>query len=734
MKDDLCGTKRALAGMIRAYLVERDVEGTLHHVTRDVFSVGLGDGEPVLGREALGNQLQREITADPRPFEIEDQRFDAKESETGVIILCRMKLKRALESDGVMEADACLTASLQKDYQDYKVSGIHLSVEPAWGIGLADRLLIRKGGTGSSVDLTLDGLDPDKQALINTIPVGVGEIALDEGLTLINANQSLYLLYGYTPGQMQEELGNQLAKLMKPHALTALRDAIKNARLESSGLFETESCITRRDGKRVNLLLRGLLLPGKNVDRICGVMVDITARKRAERTLKRNEEKLRVALSKTSNTLFDYDIEQQAIEWPQKAREALGVPQRVEAAPQALVSMGTVCAESAGDWLEMFRLISEGVKTASCVVRMHDAQGGVVWNHITLTALADTGRAIGILEDVTRQKERELRYRQREQYRRALLTEAVVYFEMNISRNQVELCQGDWAYLPPDAAKHSSYDGLLDLLASQVVFSQDREAYERAYNRRQVIDSFEAGLLELRQEHRWVRQDGTMRWVANTIHMVQDTDTGDIRGFAFIRDIDRQKREELALRYRSERDALTGLYNKRQTEQLITKILQASEPNTGHAFFIIDLDHFKMVNDTYGHMAGDALLADCARQLSAIFRHDDVMGRIGGDEFVVFLRDIDSCQFVADKAKQISTALEQSTEQARMGVNCTCSVGVAVYPQDGQRFEQLYQRADIALYEAKRKGRNHFVCYDPSLDHGQWTPQWRTAIDSEGGQ
>ena len=107
----------------------------------------------------------------------------------------------------------------------------------------------------------------------------------------------------------------------------------------------------------------------------------------------------------------------------------------------------------------------------------------------------------------------------------------------------------------------------------------------------------------------------------------RDVDTGDIRGFAYIRDIDRQKREELALRYRSERDALTGLYNKRQTEQMIKRILQSEAPDTGHAFFMIDLDHLKEVNDTCGHMAGDALLADCAKQLSSIFRREDVYKR-----------------------------------------------------------------------------------------------------------
>ena len=724
MKKALEEAKGALADMMRAYLVERDVESALRYVTEDVYSVGPGN-ETALGKAALRTQMQRAVEADPRPYELHDAHFTAKAMGTGVLILCRMQAARPSEA----EQPVFQTASLQKEQGTYKIGMLHTSIAHPDKMESAKAASLRR--LIQEKDARLERVIQTLQHLSNSIPGGVGEIALDEGFTLIEGNEALYELYGYTPQQLKDELGNRLAAAMPAEELPVIREAVETARREKSGLFEVESRIIRRDGSRADLLIRGALLrPGHDESMRC-VMMDITGRKSAEQALRLSEERFRIALSKTSNTVFDYDIARKQVEWPKQAMEAFGLPQHMENSPETMVKMGIIDPAFTDEWYKMWRHIGEGAKTATCVVKMRSAQGSSVWNHITLTALADAGRAIGILEDVTRQKEREVRYRQREQYRKAMLTEAVVYLEMNVSRNQVELCQGEWEYLPPDAEHAQSYDALLALMADAAVFPQDREAYAQLYGRQHALSSFEAGATELRHEHRWIRQDGTVRWVANTMHMLQDVDTGDIRGFAYIRDIDRQKREELALRYRSERDALTGLYNKRQTEQMIKRILQSEAPDTGHAFFMIDLDHLKEVNDTCGHMAGDALLADCAKQLSSIFRRDDIIGRIGGDEFVVFVRNIVSPEFVADKAGQIGAALSQSAEQARMGVVCTCSVGAALYPQDGRSFEQLYQRADIALYEAKRRGRNLFVFYDSSFDDGQWTPQWRTAVDSE---
>ena len=126
---------------------------------------------------------------------------------------------------------------------------------------------------------------------------------------------------------------------------------------------------------------------------------------------------------------------------------------------------------------------------------------------------------------------------------------------------------------------------------------------------------------------------------------------------------------------------------------------------------MIDADHFKNVNDTFGHIAGDRVLATIGRLIQNIFRGRDVAGRIGGDEFVVFLRDIKS----HDIATSLAERLQNEVHNAFSGdlKNCvSLSIGISIYPEHGAGFEELYNAADKALYYVKEHGRSSHHVYD----------------------
>ena len=146
---------------------------------------------------------------------------------------------------------------------------------------------------------------------------------------------------------------------------------------------------------------------------------------------------------------------------------------------------------------------------------------------------------------------------------------------------------------------------------------------------------------------------------------------------------------------------------------------------------VIYIDLFKNVNDHYGHLFGDHVLAEAAGRISKLFRRDDIVGRIGGDEFIVFVKSIRDAQETEKRARAICTALfESEFENNGIYANVTCSVGAALWPEDGESFEELYQKADIALYEAKKKGRNQACLYAHGMgDEMEWTPYSSTRID-----
>ena len=154
-------------------------------------------------------------------------------------------------------------------------------------------------------------------------------------------------------------------------------------------------------------------------------------------------------------------------------------------------------------------------------------------------------------------------------------------------------------------------------------------------------------------------------------------------------------------------DALTGLYNKKVTEERINEVL-LEQPEAMHAFLILDLDRFKEVNDGYGHAAGDAVLREFAGLLRNYFRENDVIGRIGGDEFVVLMKNVDSKDSVRNRTGSLVQKIG-ALEFSDMPEHITSSIGIAFAPKQGDCYMDLYKAADGALYETKRRGRNGYT-------------------------
>ncbi|MBI5271183.1 MAG: EAL domain-containing protein [Burkholderiales bacterium] len=178
-------------------------------------------------------------------------------------------------------------------------------------------------------------------------------------------------------------------------------------------------------------------------------------------------------------------------------------------------------------------------------------------------------------------------------------------------------------------------------------------------------------------------------------------------------------------------DALTGLPNRRLFAELFTHA--ASVARRGQqplALLFIDLDRFKQVNDTLGHRAGDELLRVLGQRMRTVMRGSDLVGRLSGDEFVALLSEVEDAQDVAHAALRLIHAIEQPVPlpgQAGVQMQVSASIGIARFPADGRRFDELLQRADQAMYRAKAAGRGRFALYRPQDD----APEPATGGDAE---
>ena len=189
---------------------------------------------------------------------------------------------------------------------------------------------------------------------------------------------------------------------------------------------------------------------------------------------------------------------------------------------------------------------------------------------------------------------------------------------------------------------------------------------------------------------------------------------GNISGIiALINNVTEQQLLKMELEKRSRIDPLTELLNKRTTEEHIRMMLEASmKDHEQGAMLMIDVDDFKTINDCYGHAAGDRVLAEIGRIIRSHFRVMDVTGRIGGDEFMVFLRDISGADAVRHSADRIQEQARAAFPEIEQGVSL--SIGIALHPQHGASFEALYKAADTALYQVKKHGKAASWIYDPA--------------------
>ncbi len=169
--------------------------------------------------------------------------------------------------------------------------------------------------------------------------------------------------------------------------------------------------------------------------------------------------------------------------------------------------------------------------------------------------------------------------------------------------------------------------------------------------------------------------------------------------------------EEMFLLERATTDPLTNALNKEYVQEIVTKIMEESSDKTHHALFFLDLDDFKYVNDNLGHKYGDFVLKELGKRMFSCVREHDLIGRVGGDEFIIFIRNIPDFEMLKNKAKNILDTISQPFDDGTTVHTMGGSVGISVYPDHGKNYEDLYHHADLALYRSKHRGKNMATIY-----------------------
>lgn len=306
-----------------------------------------------------------------------------------------------------------------------------------------------------------------------------------------------------------------------------------------------------------------------------------------------------------------------------------------------------------------------------------------------------------------------------ERYRHVVKLFSDVFFEIDFTNDRIAFGSTKRSKdLQLDRLE--TYSATYEYALTHGVYEEDRELFIQTFERAHVLEHIRqmkdksSDVIAL--EVRWYHITGMVIWVSLTLVPVFDQNGESPTMIGYVKNINNQKSKELDLMKRAQQDGLTKTNNKVTTQHLIETILLRNNEQASHALLVIDLDNFKQINDQFGHLVGDKVLQYVSNSLRAVLRSSDVIGRIGGDEFLVFLMDVDR-EVVRKKVDHLIRSLSHTFYYESYQIETSCSIGVSFYPLHGQSYTSLFEAADKALYHAKENGkRQYYIAEETRAD------------------
>lgn len=718
--------KQLLYNYVYSGLIEHDSKKILSYISDDIMGFGMGEQGFVSSKEEIKYIIENTAKSDAdTEYKLNFKHIDIKFPTENTTNICSTiiveKLKNGLVSkSGLMQS---LSAKLENNL--WIITALHaspiiLSEESinAYPLRYAENTLSKLKSE----------LQKETFSLINQSISGgiVCCLKSEHTYPIFFVNDSMLEYLNYTRDEFIDKYGNNFINAIyeddKENTVNKIEEALKSRKD-----CEIKLRIINKSGSIRWLIMRGRKAREENESEVfIGIFIDITEMANLQTKLETqakelsiSEERFRVALEKTSNIIFDYDVISGNIIHSSVTKNSMDFVTNIKDAKQNLIIGGKIINEN--EYIEefdkAFEEVKNGKKQSSCIVKVKLITGKEAWNKISLTAIMDnfgkTVRVIGIIEDITKQKEAEIAFIREEQYRKALLSDAMACYTINFTKNMFESFKINYEnpyYV--HVKEGDSYDLSIQNKLYTRINKEDAISFLNEFSRMNILKKFENGKNEFSMEYRVLNSYDSDVWIKTSLHLVQDSITNDIKGFMYVIDIDKKKKEELELTYKSEHDPMTGIYNKGAAISKIEKKMKTYKYMNNSVFMIIDADNFKEINDSYGHLAGDRVLIKIADILCENFRKSDIVGRIGGDEFCIFLSEINSKTHIEKSAQIICESVNNIVFSDKQTKKISCSIGISMCTNSLKSFEQLYYEADTALYNVKKNGRNNFAFFE----------------------
>lgn len=258
-----------------------------------------------------------------------------------------------------------------------------------------------------------------------------------------------------------------------------------------------------------------------------------------------------------------------------------------------------------------------------------------------------------------------------------------------------------------------TYDQFFKLALKTIIHPEYRKKCSQIFSTESLKNSFAENRTICSIECRATDDKKNYYWLEITARLFQYPATNSIHCILYLKNIDKVKKQEILLLEKSQQDSLTQLYNKRTIESLICDEIAKKENK--FALLIIDLDNFKKVNDSLGHVFGDKVICEFSDEMKQLAEKDDLIGRVGGDEFFFFIKNYGRIENLKKRIQKLSENLVKIYSGSIEKYPVSASIGVSLFPEHGDTYQELYEKADKALYYSKGHGKNTYTIYNNEI-------------------
>ena len=547
--------------------------------------------------------------------------------------------------------------------------------------------------------------------------------------TISSWNGGAEAIYGYAA---EEAVGQSISILLPPERSNE-KGQILDGITQGQKLSQFETVRIAKDGHPVDVSVSmspikdagGKIVGGASITR------DIGERRRAERAMRDHADRFRALFERSLDCFYIHDFDGNFLDANPATLKRLGYTM------EEFLALNSAALLSADQMPKVLRARGEldrtGTQKETAQYRLRCKTGEFVdvETKASVIPYKNTARAIlGMARDITEQKRAEQALRSSEEKFRQL-AESIreVFWMMNAAGTEV-------LYVSP--AYEQIWGRTCDDLYSnpmswlEVIDPEDREKAHLTFLKQMEGQDIES-------EYRIRTPGGELKWVRDRAFPIRNQTGEIVRVAGIAEDISARKKAEADLAHQARYDHLTGLPNRLLlSDRLEASIGRAGKSGLMTAVIYVDLDGFKVVNDTLGHESGDTLLLQVAERLQRCVRDMDTLARMGGDEFMIVINDVENDHTVVAIAERLRAALKKPFRVAGQQLSVTASAGVAMYPRDGQDVSTLRCNADAAMYGAKRGGKDRVQLFSPAvrdnvLEHWELEAELRRALD-DGSQ